>query len=151
MRKYTSQATKWLAAASLICALACLTGIILILTGIQNICVPVAMIGLGAFLGFLCFVCFLAEKSRALTIDTEKAVFPGGADVNGKTVYQKTTVILSEIRSVESRLDNGDGLISKDTYYHTLKLKNGTNITVTLYAYGKEAEKEIIQILSTAS
>lgn len=38
-----------------------------------------------------------------------------------------------------------------DRYYHTLKLKNGTNITVTLYAYGKEAEKEIIQILSAAS
>ena len=72
---------------------------------------------------------------------------PRGADNNGKMVFKRTVIKIDKIGSIESKLYKGDGLISKDTNFHTLKLKDGTKITFTLYAYGKEAEKEIIEII----
>lgn len=45
------------------------------------------------------------------------------------------------------RINKGDGLIAKDTYFYTMKQKDGTSITVTLYAYGKYAEKEILEMM----
>ena len=41
----------------------------------------------------------------------------------------------------------GDKIVSRDCFFHTLKLKDNTKITFTLYAYGKEAEREIIEII----
>ena len=89
MKKYTSQATKWLMIVSLICGVVLLTGIILAFAGSGNIGLPIGLIMMGGLLGILFFSCFLAEKSRALIIDTDKIIFPRGAEKNGITVFQK--------------------------------------------------------------
>lgn len=48
---------------------------------------------------------------------------------------------------MESRLVRGDKIIAGDCVFHTIKLKDGTKVTVTLYAYGKDAEREIVERL----
>ena len=88
--------------------------------------------------------CFFAEKSRYLTIDDEKIVLPRGTIINEKTSFRRTIINTNEIRSIKSELYKGDGIISKDTLFHTLKLNDGTRIKFTLYAYGKDAEDEIL-------
>ena len=66
---------------------------------------------------------------------------------NGKTVFQKTVVRICDLDSVESELRKGDKIISDDCFFYTFRLKDGTSITVSLYAYGKEAEKEILETI----
>ncbi len=149
MKRYTSRATKWLAVVSLICCAVLLIGIILIFASIENIGLPIGLIFLGGLLGVLFFGCFVAEKSRYLIIDADRIVFPRGARINGKTVFSKTVVKTSEIHSVESDFHKGDKIISRDCFFYTLKLKDGTNIAVTLYSYGKEAEKEIFEAIKS--
>ena len=150
MKKYTSQATKWLMIVSLICGVVLLTGIILAFAGIGNIGLPIGLIMMGGLLGILFFSCFLAEKSRALIINADQITFPRGAEINGKTVFQKTTIQTTQIRSVETKFYPGDGVIAKDTDFYTLRLKDGTSVTFTLYAYGKEAEKEILETIKSS-
>lgn len=87
------------------------------------------------------------RKKQSLIIDTDMIIFPRGVEKNGKTVFQKTIVRICEINSVVSKFHKGDKIISGDCFFYTLKLKDGTNITVTLYAYGKEAEKEILETI----
>ena len=145
MKKYVSRATMWLGIIALLCGVALLVGIILAF--VNTSMASIVMIALGGVFGILFLICFLAEKSRALIIDTEKIIFPRGADKNGKMVFQKTTVKLCDINSVDTKLYKGDGIISKDTSFHTINLKDGTTITVTLYAYGKEAENEILETI----
>ena len=145
MKKYTSQATKRLAVITVIFCTVLLAGIVLTVTEILDVEYSILMIGLGGSLSILFLCVFLAERSRVLVIDTDKIVFPRGAYVNGKMVFERTLVKLSEIRSVESKLHKGDGLISADTTFHTLKLKDGKTVTVPLYAYGKDAETEIVE------
>lgn len=130
---------------ALLCGVALLVGSILAF--VNTSMVSIVMIALGGVFGILFLICFLAEKSRALIIDTEKIIFPRGAVKNGKIVFQKTTVKLCDINSVDTKLYKGDGIISKDTSFHTINLKDGTTITVTLYAYGKEAENEILETI----
>lgn len=145
MKNYTSKATTLLGVVTSICGAILFTGMILTFWDFST--VSLAMILLGGLLGilFLCF--FFAEKSRTLVIDAEKIIFPRGAHKNGKMVWHKTTVKFDDIISVDSKLHKGDGLESKDTFFHTIKLKDGTKITVTLYAYGKKAENEILEII----
>ncbi len=143
MKRYFSQATKWLMVVTLICGAVLLTGIILAFIEVANIGLPIALILTGGLLGVLFLSCFLAEKSRALIMDTDKIIFPKGAEINGKTFFQKTVVRICDIRSAESKLHKGDKMISDDCFFYTLRLKDGTSIAVTLYAYGKGAEKEI--------
>ena len=150
MKKYTSRATKWLIVVSLICGVILLTGIILAFAGVKNIGLPIGFILLGGLLGVIFLACFFAEKSRALIINTDKVIFPRGAEKNGKTVFQKTVVRISDISSVESKFHKGDEIISDDCFFYTFKLKDGTSITVTLYAYGKEAEKEILETIKSS-
>ena len=150
MKKYTSQATKWLMIVSLICGVVLLTGIILAFAGIGNIGLPIGLIMMGGLLGILFFSCFLAEKSRALIINADQITFPRGAEINGKTVFQKTTIQTTQIRSVETKFYPGDGVIAKDTDFYTLRLKDGTSVTFTLYAYGKAAEKEILETIKSS-
>ena len=145
MKKYVSRATMWLGIIALLCGVALLVGSILAF--VNTSMASIVMIALGGVFGILFLICFLAEKSRALIIDTEKIIFPRGADKNGKIVFQKTTVKLCDINSVDTKLYKGDGIISKDTSFHTINLKDGTKITVTLYAYGKEAENEILETI----
>ena len=145
MKKYFSRATMCLGIIALLCGVALLVGSILAF--VNTSMSSIVMIALGGVFGILFLICFLAEKSRALIIDTEKIIFPRGADKNGKIVFQKTTVKLCDINSVDTKLYKGDGIISKDTSFHTINLKDGTTITVTLYAYGKEAENEILETI----
>ena len=145
MKKYFSRATMCLGIIALLCGVALLVGSILAF--VNTSMASIVMIALGGVFGILFLICFLAEKSRALIIDTEKIIFPRGADKNGKIVFQKTTVKLCDINSVDTKLYKGDGIISKDTSFHTINLKDGTTITVTLYAYGKEAENEILETI----
>ena len=150
MKKYTSQATKWLMIVSLICGVVLLTGIIFAFAGIGNIGVLIGLILMGGLLGIIFFSCFIAEKSRALIINADQITFPRGVEINGKTVFQKTTIQTTQIRSVETKFYPGDGVIAKDTDFYTLRLKDGTSVTFTLYAYGKEAEKEILETIKSS-
>ena len=150
MKKYTSQATKWLMIVSLICGVVLLTGIIFAFAGIGNIGVLIGLILMGGLLGIIFFSCFIAEKSRALIINADQITFPRGVEINGKTVFQKTTIQTTQIRSVETKFYPGDGVIAKDTNFYTLRLKDGTRVTVTLFAYGKEAEKEILETIKSS-
>ena len=147
MKKYSSREVKWLKAVSLICGVVLLTGMILAFAGIDHNGLPIGLILMGGLLGVIFFPCFLAEKSRTLTMDAERVIFPRGAQINGKMTFQKTVVRLCDIRSVESRFCKGDKIISDDCFFYTLRLKDGTSVTVTLYVYGKEAEKEIWETL----
>ena len=150
MKKYSSRAVKSLMIVSLVCGVVLLTGIILAFAGIENIGLPIGLIMMGGLLGVLFFSCFLAEKSRALIIDTDKIIFPRGAEKNGKTVFKKTVVRICDIDSVESKFRKGDKIFSDDCFFYTFRLKDGTSITVTLYAYGKEAEKEILETIKSS-
>ena len=139
-----------LAIAILICGAVVLIGIIIAFAGVKNIGLPIGFILLGGLLGVIFLACFFAEKSRALIINTDNVIFPRGAEKNGKTVFQKTVVRICDIGYVESKFHKGDKLISNDCFFYTLRLKDGTSVTVTLYAYGKEAEKEIWETIKNS-
>lgn len=147
MKKYSSRAVKLLTMISLTCGAVFLTGIAFLFFKIENTGLPIGLMVGGGLLGIFFFVCFVAEKSRVLMIDSDKIILPKGAMINGKTIFQKTVIKMCEIKSIESCLHKGDGLVSKDTYFHTLKLEDSRKVTVTLYAYGKEAEKEILETI----
>ena len=150
MKKYLSRATKWLAILTVISVTVLLVGVICFLAHLSNIGLPIGLTMLGGLMSIIFLSSFFAGKSRCLIIDNEKIILPRGADINGKMVFKKTVTKIDEITSVESNLYKGDGLISKDTYFHTLKLKDGTKITFTLYEYGKEAEREIIETIKNS-
>ena len=145
MKTYISRATKGLAILTIISVAVLIAGIICIVAHSSNIELQIGLTMLGGLMSMLFLPCFFAEKSRYVTIDCEKIVLPRGADKNGKMSFQKTVINIDEIRSIKSELYKGDGIISKDTLFHTLKLKDGTAIKFTLYAYGKDAEKEILE------
>ncbi len=147
MKKYTSRSAKWLGILSLVSVVISITSIILIILNSSDIGLRVGIITGGVTVSLLLLVCYLSEKDRALAMDADKIILPRGAYVNGKMAFKKTVVKMSKIKSVESKLHNGDGLISKDTFFHTLNLKDGTKVTVTLYAFGKKTEKEILETI----
>ena len=67
-----------------------------------------------------------------------------------EAVRQALKALGCDIGSVESKFHKGDKLISDDCFFYTLRLKDGTSVTVTLYAYGKEAEKEIWETIQSS-
>ena len=147
MKKYHSRATKWLAVLTLICAVSLAVGIVLVIMDFPDTSLQVCLISLGGAMGILFLTCFLADRSRALIMDHEKVIFPRGANINGKTVLQKTVVRFDQTSSVDSVLQKGDGLISSDCFFYIITLKDGTKISVPLYSYGKAAEKEILETI----
>lgn len=147
MKKYTSRATKWLAIFSIINVVMLLTGIILIVANYSNVGATVGLTMGGGLMSVLLVTCFFAEKSHWLTINDDEIVLPRGADINGKTIFKRTYIKLKDIASVESKFYKGDKIISGDCFFHTLKLKDGTKITFTLFAYGKDGEKEILETI----
>ena len=149
MKKYTSRATRWLAILAIISVTVLIMGVICILAHSSNVGLQVGLTMLGALMSILFLCCFFAEKSRYLTIDNEKVILSRGADINEKKSFRKTVINISEIHSIKSELYKGDGIISKDTFFYTLKLKDGTVIRFTLYDYGKDAEKEILESIKT--
>lgn len=147
MKRYTPKATRWLAALSLVCGAALLIGIFLAFSGTDSIVLSIALILSGGWMGSLFVICFFAEKSRTLTVDADKILLPRGAKKNGKTVLQKTVVRLCDIRCVKSTFHKGDKIITDDSLFLTLTLKDGTDITVLLSPYGAQAEKEILETI----
>lgn len=147
MKKYITCATRRLLLFTLMSALALIIGMILMAVDFPNIGVAILLTVGGGLAGILLFCCYLAEKSRALILDKDKIVFPRGASKNGKTVFSKTIVRTDDIRAVESVFHKGDGIVAGDAYFHTLRLKDDSTLTVTLYAYGKDAETEILETI----
>lgn len=147
MKRYISRATKWLAILAFVSVVIFAMGIISIVVNVPNVGLQIGLTMFGALMSILFLTCYLAEKNRTLVIDADKITFPRGADKNGKTVFQKTVIRLDEICSIESNFHKGDRIISGNCFFHTLKLKDGTEVTVTLYAYGKDSEKEIIETI----
>ena len=144
MKKYTSRGTKWLAILTIISVAILIAGIVCILLHSSNVGLQIGLTMLGGLMSILFLSCFFAEKSRCLTIDNEKIVLPRGANINEKTSFSRTIININEIRSIKSELHKGDGIIAKDALFHTLTLNDGTRIKFTLYAYGKDAEDEIL-------
>ena len=147
MKRYIPRTTKWFAILAFVSMAIFAMGIVFIVINIPNVGLQIGLTIFGALMSILFLSCYFADKSRALVIDADKITFPRGADKNGKMVFQKTVISLEEIRSVESEFHRGDGIISGDCFFHTLRLKDGTEVTVTLYAYGKEGEKEILETI----
>ena len=147
MKRYSSRAVKFLAIISLACGAVFLTGIVLLLLKIENIGLSIGLTVGSGLLGILFLSCFVAEKSRYITIDDKKIVLPRGANINEKISFSRTIINTNEIRSIKSELHKGDGIIAADTLFHTLTLKDGTRIKFTLYAYGKDAENEILETI----
>ena len=145
MKTYTSRATKWLKILFIISFTVLIVGIVCILAHLSTIGLQIGLTMLGGLMSVLFIVCFIAEKSRSLTIDDEKIILPRGADINGKMSFQKTVININEIHSIKSELYKGNETFSKNTLFHILKLNDGTSIKFTLYAYGKDAEKEILK------
>ena len=150
MKKYVSIATKYLAILCIICIAVLLSGVVLIIVGSENISLQIGLTVFGGMFSPLFLIIYFADRSHALIIDSDMVIFPRGANVNGKLTFKKTVVKLDEISSVESKLHKGDKILTGDCYFHTLKLKDGTKITVTLYSYGKEAEKEILEFIKNS-
>ena len=149
-KKYMSRETKWVAFFAAICSLMLLIGIILAVVNSSATDLIFVLIGFGGFVGIIFYIALFAEKSRWLTIDADEIVLPRGADHDGKMSFERTVVRMDEIVSVESKLLKGDQITTADCFLHTLHLKNGTKITFTLYAYGKEEEKEIIETIKSS-
>lgn len=147
MKKYTSRATRWLAICTLISFFILIAGVILIITNFSNILLKAGLTLLGCMMSIFSLVAFFAEKSRYLIINDYKIVLPRGVRKNSNIVFKRTTIERSEIVSISSYLRKGNVLFTNDTNFYTIKLKDGTNFTFTLYAYGKEAEKEIFNIV----
>ena len=147
MKKYTSRAVKWLALVAVISIAILSAGIICIIIDSSNVGLQVGLTMFGGLMTILFLSFFFAEKSRYLTIDDKKIVLPRGADKNEKISFKRTIINTNEIRSLKSELYKGDGIISKDTLFHTLTLNDGTRIKFTLYSYGKDAEDEILEAI----
>ncbi len=147
MKTYISRATKWLAILTVIGVTVLISGIVCILAHSSNVGLQIGLTILGGLMSILFLSCFFAEKSRYLTIDDEKIVLPRGANINEKISFSRTIINTNKIQSIKSELYKGDGIIAKDTFFHTLTLNDGTRINFTLYAYGKDAEEEILAVI----
>ena len=147
MKKYTPCAVKWLAFAAVISAAILFAGIICIIIDLSNVGLQVGLTMFGGLMTILFLSCFFADRSRYLTLDDEKIVLPRGVHKNNKISFKRTTINTSEIRSITSVFCKGDGIISEDCFLHTMTLNDGTSIQFTLYAYGKDAEDEILEAI----
>lgn len=145
MKKYFPFKIKWLIIIASVCFLTLFIAILSIRDfSLINLALSIAVSGGATSIIVLVLLFYL--KSRSLIIDSEKIIFHRGTIINGKTVFQKAVISLDEITSIKSKLHKGEAL-SKDTYFHTLKLTNGSEITFTLYEYGEKAEKEVIELI----
>ncbi len=149
MKKYISQATNVAAIISLLSASTLMAGIILFIVKNPNVALALVFTMFGGFFTILFVPLIFIERSRFVAIDHDEISLPRGIEINGKTAFQRTKIKLSEISSLESKLIKGIFLITKDTYFYTLKLNDGVKITFTLYAYGKQAETEIIETIES--
>ncbi len=148
-----------LALFSIIFAVLLSAGIILLSLNLVIGTVFSALTVLAGVLCVLCFAGFLLERTRYLMIDDDQINLPRGAEVNGKTSFQRTHVRFETISYIDSKLLKGDrgwllaltillnAVPARDTTFYEFKLKDGTQIRFTLCSFGKKAEEEIVSIL----
>ena len=122
-------------------------GMFFVFIDIPNFGLQIGLIILGGLLSLIFFICYFAEKSRYLTINEDKIDLPRGTQKNGKISFRRTVVNMAEVNSIESKLYIGDRVFTKDTYFHTITMKDNSKITFTLYAYGKNEETEILNAI----
>lgn len=145
MKKYVSVELRKTAIVAIILSAAALIGLIVTFTeGFLSEAFILTLFLL--LLALLFWVCWLAEKSRYLTVDEEKVSFPRGVG-NGIRFFQRTTVYFRDVQTIVSELKKGDGFITGDSLWHTMTMRDGTAISFYLYEYGKEAEREIIETI----
>ena len=144
MKKYTSRGAKWLGLLAGISVAALSAGICCIVINTANVDLQVAFTLMGAMLSIVFLPCYFAERSRYLVMDAERIILPRGAVKNGKLCFRRTVINTDEICAMKSVLRKGDRFVTKDTFFHTVILKDGTSIQFTLYAYGKD-EEEILE------
>lgn len=149
MKKYSSRSSKWLGLITLICAVIVILGILFSIFDFSSSFWPVGLILFGGILGFLFLVFFLADMLYFLKIDSDQIDFNRGIRKNGTFTYKRVKIKPSEISSVERYLSKGDGIFVLDTFFYTLKLKDGTKLEFTLFNYGKKAEEEIFETLES--
>lgn len=147
MKKYTSRATLWFAICTLISFFFIIAGVILIIINFSNDALKIGLILIGCMMSIFFIIGFFAEKSRYLIINENEIILSRGVRKNNFIVFKRTVIEISEIASISSYLRKGDGFLTDDTTFYTIKLKNGTNLTFVLFTYGKDAEKEIIDII----
>lgn len=147
MKIYTTRAAKWLALIAVISIVILAAGIFCISINTSCAELQVVLTVFGSLMTILFLPCLLAERGRRLIIDEDKIVLPRGADINGICSFNRTIISANEIRSTWSELYKGDGIVGKDTLFHTLELTDETRIKFTLYAYGRDAEGEIIEMI----
>ncbi len=147
MKKYVANYLKWIGVLSLISILVFAIGIVLFLFSELSYEIPLSLTFVGGIFGFFLTMAYFSQKSRVLTLDEEKVVLPRGAYINEKLSFSKTSIKKSGICCVERTFFKGDKIISEDTYFYTVKLKDGTKVTFPLYEYGKKAEEEIFGLL----
>ena len=151
MKRYSPKTVKGFFLISVICALILVIGIILIITNHPNLSLKIGMTIGGGMMAPLFLLIFFADRSRWLEIDEKRISLPKGTiDNDGNTILKRTVIEMNEIASLESKFHKGDKIISDDCFFYTFKLKDGTSITVTLYAYGEEAEKEILETIKSS-
>jgi hypothetical protein len=145
MKKYHSASLKKIATVTALCLAATLISVILMFEKEFDFFFLALFF---IWMDFLCFIAYFAEKSRYLTIDHEKVLFPRGVG-NGRKFFQRTMVKFCDIQSFESKLIKQDDIFlgTGEYFHHTLTLKDGTILSVYLYAYGKEAETEIVETI----
>ena len=147
MKKYVSRAVIHSLIFVLIGAVLLIAGVALIVLNVQNIELPITLISAGGAIDVISLCMFLAERNRYLIIDINKIILPTGADVNGKTAFQRTIVNMNDISSLTLEFHKGDAIIADDTNFYILSLKNGTKIRFTLFSYGKDSEAEICEFI----
>ena len=147
MKKYVPKCLKLIRNASITSFLIFMVGFVLFLFGGLNIEIPLLLTFLGGGFGILFVAVYFSQKSRVLTLDEETIVLPRGAYINEKLSFSKMSIKKSDICCVERTFFKGDKIISEDTYFYTVKLKDGTKVTFPLYEYGKKAEEEIFCFL----
>ena len=151
MKKYKPKAAKWFAIFTLLSLLVLVTGITLILLGISSLSMQIFLTAIGGVMSILFLLCLFSVNSSVLEISEKTISLPRSVKINGKKVFQKTVIPKDNIKQIESNFFKGDGLISRNCFFHTIILKNGTRITFTLYEYGNSAEKEILEKMKKAS
>ena len=117
MKKYTSRATKWLAILTIISVAVLIAGIICILSHSSNVGLQIGLTMLGGLMSILFLSCFLADKSRYLTIDDEKIVLPRGANINEKTSFNRIIINTNEIRSIRVNCTKVMELLQKILFF----------------------------------
>lgn len=142
MKKHTPAALKRITVLLILSLIVFIVGVFLALTRLSSTVTAVIVIAVGGILSVFLLILFFAERSRSLVIDSEKIVFP-------RTWDGKAVVYFSKIESVDRLRFKGDNVISKDCFLYRLRLRDGKTHDFYLYQYGKAAENEIFQLITS--